>query len=185
MTAVVHVEPRTFRAPRRSRRLAVATFIYVAAVGAVTFVRSGSAEHIMYAGETAAALGMVLPLFCATVAFVIFAVRLAALAVDDGGVSWGIGFLAFRMRAAVVSGCRIYRDAVAVTRRGRRFTWYVCARDYTPFAEVVAAFRRSRLPLEEDGGPAPLAARLQSYGLAVDLLLVLDALIVTAVFLIV
>lgn len=185
MTAVVHIPPRTFGAPPRSRRLAIATFIYVSIVGAITFVRSGRTENIIRAGEAAAAFGMVLPLFCATVAFVIFAVRLAGLAVDDAGVSWGIGFLAFRMRAAAVSGCRIYRDAVAVTRRGRRFTWYVCARDYAPFPEVVAAFRRTHLPLEEDGGPAPFAARLQSYGLAVDLLLVLDALIVTFAFLIV
>jgi hypothetical protein len=183
VTAVVHVPPRTFVAPRRSRRLAIATFIYVAAAGAVTFVRSGSPDYIGRAGEAAAAFGMVVPLFCATVAFVIFAVRLAALGVDDGGVSWGIGFFAFRMRAAAVVGCRIYRDAVAVTRRGRRFTWYVCARDYSPFPEVVAAFRRTRLPLEEDGGPAPLAARLQSYGLAVDLLLLLDAVAVSLAFL--
>jgi len=185
MTAVVHIPPRTFGAPRASRRLAIAVFIYVTIVGAITFIRSGRPAYILHAGETAAAVGMVLPLFCATVAFVIFAVRLAGLGVDDGGVSWGIGFLAFRMRAAAVSSCRIYRDAVAVTRSGRRFTWYICARDYAPFPEVVAAFRRTRMPLEEDGGPAPLAARLQSYGLAVDLLLVLDAAIVTLAFLIV
>jgi hypothetical protein len=139
----------------------------------------------MRVGEAAAAFGMVVPLFCITVALVVLGVRLAGLSIDDGGVSWGVAFLAFRLRARNIEHCRVYRDAVAVTRRGRRFTWFVCARDYGPFPEVLAAFRSTRLPLEEDGGAAPLAARLQSYGTAVDLLLVLDALVVTAMFLLV
>jgi hypothetical protein len=119
------------------------------------------------------------------VALVILTVRMAGLTVDDSGVSWGVGLFAFRMRGPRIESCRLYRDAVAVTRRGRRFTWFVCARDYGPFPEVVDAFRRSRLPLVEDGGPAPLAARLQSYGLAIDCLLVIAAIAVTGVFILV
>jgi hypothetical protein len=185
VTAVDRVAPKSFHAPRGSRRLAAAASLYILAVGAVTFLRAGSAENVMQNGETAAALGMVLPLFCGAVALVILAVRAAALSIDDSGVSWGVGPLAFRLRARAIETCRHHADAVAVVRRGGRFTWYVCARDYQPFPEVVAAFRRARLPATEDGGPAPLAARLQSYGVAVDLLIVVDALAVTALFLVV
>jgi len=182
VTAVDRIEPRTFGASPGARRLAVIAFLYTLGVGGVVFVRSGRPDFIIREGESAAALGMIVPLFCITVALVVLGVRLAALTVDDSGVSWGMGLLAFRLRVAVIESCRVYRDAVAVTRRGRRFTWYVCARDYGPFPEVLAAFRRSRLPCLEDGGAAPLAARLQSYGLAIDFLLVVDALAVTAVF---
>ena len=183
LTIVDRISARTFGASQRSRRLAVIAFVYTLVIGGIVFVRSGRPDTIIREGEAAAAVGMIVPLFCTTVALVVLGVRMAGLTVDDGGVSWGMGLIAFRLRAPAIESCRLYRDAVAVTRRGRRFTWYVCARDYGPFPEVVGAFRRSRLPLVEDGGPAPLAARLQSYGLAIDFLLVIDALAVTAVFL--
>ncbi len=183
MTAVDRVPARTFGASRRSRRLSIVVCAYIVGVGIVTFARAGSMDNVIRVGESAAALAMVVATFCVTISLVVVFVRAAALTVDDAGVSWGYGLVAFRLRAAAIQTCRVYRDAVAVVRRGGRFTWYVCARDYTPFADVLAAFRRSHLPLSEDGGRAPLAARLQSYGLAIDLILVADALLVSFVFL--
>jgi hypothetical protein len=127
---------------------------------------------------------MVAALFGATIAALVLVVRLAALSVDDLGVSWGFGALAFRMRAGAIAACRVYRDAIAVQpSRGRRFTWYLCARDYGPFDELVAAFRRAGLPVTDDGGRTPFRARLQSYGTPMDVLLLLDIVGITGAFL--
>jgi hypothetical protein len=125
---------------------------------------------------------MVVPLFAASVAILVLAVRSARLSVDEHGVSWGFGGLGIFVRRDRIVTCRVYADAVAVVQR-RGFTWYLCARDYAPFTAVVAAVTRARLPATVENGPTPLRARLQSYGTAVDLLLVLDALGVTCAFL--
>jgi hypothetical protein len=177
MTAIDTVAGAGFRAPRRSRVLAAVGFIVVAALTAATFARAGSAAHVYAVGEAAAAFAMVAALFAGLIALLVLVVRLAALGVDDGGVSWGYPALSFLMPAARIRCCRVYRDSVAVEGR---FTWYLCARDYGPFPDLVAALRRTRLPVVDNGGRTPFRARLQSYGTALDTLLVLDILASTA-----
>lgn len=182
MTAAVSVDTAGFGAPGRSRRLAAVLLVYILAVSGFAFARAGSAENIGRVGESAAAIGMVAPLFASTVALMVFVVRNARLRIDDSGVSWGFGILAFRVPLRRIRSCRLYSDAVALMVRPG-FTWYVCARDYVPFPDVVAALARAGLPLEREAGPTPLRARLQSYGTAIDLLLIVDAIGVTLLFL--
>jgi hypothetical protein len=60
-----------------------------------------------------------------------------------------------------------------VPRRG--FTsWYLGRRDWHPFADLCAEVRRSGLPYEAKARRAPILALLQSYGITLDLLLLID-----------
>jgi hypothetical protein len=181
MTAAVAVHGGGFRAPAGARIRAVVGFAYIGVLGGVTLARSASVANILRVGEAAAARAVVLSAVVIVFALLVLAVRQAAVGVDEDGVTWGWGGLAFRARRARIRLCRVYRDAVAVVMT-RGSTWYLSARDYGPFDRLVAAVRSSRLPCEEVGGNAPLAARLQAYGVALEIILFLDALMATYVF---
>lgn len=73
-----------------------------------------------------------------------------------------------------MAGIDIYKDAVAVRQR-RGSTWFVSGRDWDLFERVPSALRRAGLPLKSHTRRAPFRARLQSYGMVLDLLLVSDA----------
>lgn len=170
-----------FRAPLGARRLASAALIYVG-VTATFAMLQGVAVARATPFTDRAAIGVVLPVFCGLVAFIAWGVRIGRLQVDADGVAWGVGGLRFRMRGDRILVARLYRDAVAVVPRyGTGMPWYLSARDWTPWTEVARAFRRSGLPLEVHDRRAPLIAKLQGYGLALDLILVLNALIATFV----
>jgi hypothetical protein len=49
--------------------------------------------------------------------------------------------------------------------------WFLAARDWERFDALVRQLRRAALPLTEHERTAPLRARLQSYGRALDLML--------------
>ena len=112
---------------------------------------------------------------CASVAGVGYAVRRARLRIDSGGVRWGWNEIGFRVTRDEVTSIDVYRDAVAVVQR-RGSTWFVSARDWDLFERVPGALRRAGLPTAAHDRPAPIGARLQSYGVVLDLLLVGDAL---------
>jgi hypothetical protein len=155
----------------RPRRLAGRVLFLVLATSAAA---AGLALRRAPAGQTTELL-LAVALMCASVAGVGYAVRRARLLIDGDGVRWGWTPLGFRVRRDELVGIQVYRDAVAVVQR-RGSTWYVSARDWDRFERVPGALRRAGLPADAHDRRAPLAARLQSYGMVLDLLLCADAL---------
>lgn len=161
-----------FVAPRRSRRLAGAVLVWVLAlVGLHLLSRPGF--H---------AFGATLPLFAFLTALMGYLVRTARLRVDHGGVRWGWDGVGFRVAAERLVAVRAYRDALCVVpRRGR--PWYLVRRDWEPFEALPEAFTRTGVTLERLDRRAPLGARLQGYGIALDGILVATASLATLGFL--
>jgi hypothetical protein len=176
LTAVVTSERvGELGAPRGARVRAAVGLVYIGVAAGLGLWRAASFENIVRAGEAAAALASMLCVLCLAVAVLVIVVRSARLSVDERGVTWGFRGFSFHVPRARIKVARLYRDAVAVVPQ-RGFPWYLSARDYTPFAQLVAGFRRSGVTLEERSERrAPLRARLQAYGMALDVLLALDA----------
>jgi hypothetical protein len=168
-----------FRAPRRARQLASLALGLVGALSLWSFLQ-GMARWRQTPLATEAALSLILPCFFASVAFVGWAVRMGRLRIDADGVRWGFARLGFRMRLGDLRVARLYRDAVALVPR-RGFAWYLSGRDWESWPLVPAAFRRAAIPVEAHDRRAPFLARMQGYGLTLDVILVLD--IVAAVLL--
>ncbi len=182
MTAAVTAPGGHIRAPRPARFRAGAGLLYVGGIASITIARATSFMYIVRHGEAAAARGVVLSMAFLLLALLVAAIRTARLAVDDDGLRWGWGSLGFSLPRRKVAAARVHDDAVAmVLTRGS--TWFLSARDYTPYVDLVSALRRAGLPVEHVPGRAPLRARLQAYGVALDLILVVAILGVTAVFL--
>jgi hypothetical protein len=141
----------------------------VLATGAITV-----AIGIRRAPSATAEMLLAVPLICVSVAGVGYAVRRARLRIDPGGVRWGWSDLAFRVSRDQMKHVDVYRDAIAVRQR-RGSTWYLSGHDWDLFERMPGALRRAGLPLETREGRAPLGARLQSYGIVLDLMLLADA----------
>jgi hypothetical protein len=62
---------------------------------------------------------------------------------------------------------------------GRGSVGFLSAREWEGFEAMPEVLRRAGLPVAEVAGRAPWRVRMQAYGLALDILLVLDALAVT------
>jgi hypothetical protein len=159
-----------FVARRRPRRLAGRVLFLVLVTSIATAVLAARRAP----GATAELL-MSVPLTCVSVALVGYAVRKARLQIDRDGVRWGWNDIGFRIRRDQLAGIDLYRDALAVRPR-RGSTWYVTGRDWALFDRIAGALRRAELSVAAVDRKAPLAARMQSYGLVLDLLLVADAL---------
>jgi hypothetical protein len=115
---------------------------------------------------------------CSSIATLGYAVRAARIRVDGAGVRWGWRWAGFRMRRERMKHVQSYADAFAlIPQRGS--TWYLSRRDWDRFERVPKALRRAKIPFARDPGRAPLRARLQSYGIVLDLLLVFNALVMT------
>ena len=72
----------------------------------------------------------------------------------------------------------LYDDAAAFTPK-KGSTWFVSRRDWGDFDDFAVALRDSDIAFEREKVRAPFAARLQSYGLALDLMLIIDVIAVT------
>jgi hypothetical protein len=163
-----------FAARAQGRRLAGRSLVYVLVVGAVIVYLASRNLHRPGASELVILAGV-----CASLAGVAFAVRRARVRVDSGGIAWGWRAASVRMGRDRIERMDTYRDGVAaVPRRGS--VWFLSARDWQGIEQMPVALRRAGLPVAETKGRAPLRARLQGYGLALDILLVLDSLLVTA-----
>jgi hypothetical protein len=67
-----------------------------------------------------------------------------------------------RLRSA-----ELYRDGVAlVATRGSR--WFLAARDWDRFELLAREIERAGMPVSHEPRRAPLRARMQSYGLVLD-----------------
>jgi len=158
-----------FVARPRSRRLARIVFFYVFALGILTW--SLSQRHMYLPGIEVL---LAAPVLFIGIGILGYAVRTARLRVDVDGVRWGWGFYGFRMSNDRITATLVYDDAIAFKSR-RGSTWYVAARDWYRFDGVARALRKADMPFQRNRGKAPLRARLQSFGIALDLLLVADA----------
>lgn len=183
MTAAVTRAGGRYGAPRGARLRAGVGLVYVGLLAGATLARSATVENILRSGIEAAARAVVFSGVLIVFVLLVIAVRTARLGIDEDGVSWGWGDLSFTVKKDRIRVCRIYSDAAAVVMR-RGSTWYLTSRDYTPFPEVVLALRRVGFPVEEHTRRAPLRARLQAYGVALDILLGLSALGATFIYLV-
>ena len=158
-----------FASRRRPRRLAARVFYLVLVTSAVTILLALRRFHSATSEVLLAA-----SLMCLCVAGVGHAVRRARVRIDADGVRWGWDSLHVRVRRDRLQGIDVYRDAIAV-RPQRGSTWYLSGHDWDGFDRMPGALRRAGLPSEERPRRAPVRARLQSYGIVLDLLLVADA----------
>lgn len=158
-----------FVARRRPRRLAGRVMGLVLFTGAATL-----AIGVRRAPGPGAELLLAAPLVCWSVAGVGYAVRRARLRIDHDGVRWGWHDIGFRVTRDRMQRIDLYRDAIAV-RQKRGSTWYLSGHDWDLFGRMPGVLRRAALPVEAHERAAPLAARLQSYGIVLDLLLLADA----------
>ena len=124
--------------------------------------RSGA--HVLFSG----------PLFLASVAGLGWLVRTARVRIESEGIHWGWRTVGFRMRRERTRWIRVYRDAVAL-RPKRGSIWYLSARDWGDFDRMRRVLIDSDLPVERAENSAPWWARLQSYGMVLDGLLVITA----------
>ena len=162
-----------FAARLQARRLAMRAGLYVVAVAAVVVYLASRNLHRPGASGLVILAGV-----CASLAAVAFAVRRARVTVDSGGIGWGWGVGGVRMGRDRIERMDSYCDGVAaVPRRGS--VWFLSARDWDRLERMPAALRQAGLPVVERSGRAPLRARAQGYGLALDIMLVLDATIAT------
>lgn len=162
-----------FSAHPRARALARRVLVYVCMAALATFAL---AARRLYAPLVE--LLFVAPLVCVSVAATCHAVRRACLRIDADGLRWGWRALGVRMRPERMRVVHAYADALAVVPR-RGSTWYLAARDWAGFERMADALRRARLPVVPASGRAPVGARLQGYGLALDALLMACALVAT------
>jgi len=158
-----------FVARPRARRLARSVFFYVIGLGAITWVLA--ARHWFTPGVEVL---LAAPVLFIGVGSVGYAVRAARLRVDVDGVRWGWRAYGFVMRADRLAHVRVYRDAIAVVSR-RGSTWYLARRDWARFERVAAALRDAGIEIERVAARAPLRAQLQAFGIALDVLLCLNA----------
>ncbi len=153
------------------RRLATIAFLYCLVAGAATMAL---ALRHPYRHATL----VVLPLMLVAIAGVGLAVRRAHVTVSGDGIRWGWPWLSVGLDVGRLVGIAIYNDAIAFQPR-RGSTWFLSARDWDRFPALIRAVERAGLPLTRHPGPAPLRARLQSYGRVLDGLMIAVMVVVT------
>lgn len=154
-----------FRAPRRAVRLAYLSLIVTLVFGALTWY--GVSRHPY--GRSASAL-VVLPVSMVLLALLGVAVRRATVFVGRDGVRWGWRAFGVRQDIDRITEVRLYRDgATLLTKRGH---WFLSARDWDRFEALTRALDTAGLPTSKVSRNAPIRHRMQSYGRALDGLLV-------------
>jgi len=155
-----------FRAPRRARRIAIASTVCVIAFGVLTWYFAY--QHPWRRGSS---LQVVLPAALALFGLLGIAVRSARLAITRDGVRWGWTSLGFTQPANRVAKAHVYRDGI--TLQAKRGTWwFLAARDWDRFDALVRQLRRTEMTIEDHDRKAPYRARMQSYGRFLDFMLV-------------
>lgn len=161
-------------ARRRPRRLARFVFYYVAIACGLLIT-----DTLRHWDSYGASPLLALPIGFGGIALMGYLVRLARLRVDRDGIRWGWELTGFRLTRERIARVTLYDDAAAIEPR-KGSTWFVSARDWAEWERIAQGLRDSDFAFERKKQPAPFAARLQSYGVALDVLLILDALGATA-----
>ena len=156
-------------ARRRSRQLAQVVFWYVLVVGTATLAVAGRRLHV-----SMIELLLVAPLVFMSVATVGHLVRRARVRITPDGIYWGWSWLGVTLRRERLHQVIAYADAIALEPT-RGSTWFLARRDWDGFEIAAPALRAAGFPVVNAAGTMPWRARLQSYGLFLDTLLVADA----------
>jgi hypothetical protein len=178
ITGSSHMRTPGFRSPTGSRRWAWIAFVWVCGIGSFCITR-GLRDQV----EGSPEISIVVSLFTIVLGALGLGVRLARLSVDGDGVHWGWGGFGFSMSATRLGVARLHPNAVVLAQKRTGWIWCLSGRDWAPFKDVLKAFKKSGLPVEEHAEGAPIRARMQAYGLALDLILVVNVLLVTACWL--
>lgn len=117
---------------------------------------------------------------CWLVSLVCWAVRKATLIIGSDGISWGWGQLRVKMKRARIQEVCYYDDAIALVP-GKGSTWYLSQQDWLTFNDVEADLQQ-HWPNPSKGIKAPLRAKLQAYGITVNLLAVGSASVAILLF---
>ena len=157
-----------FRASRGSRIMARIALVYA-------IVATLHLGRRFFMGQEARGSLMITLLGLAAMAYLL---RTARLTVHPSGVRWGWDPIGFRMDHGRIRHVTAYTDAIKVSPR-RGMPWFLVARDWSPFPRMVKAFSSLNVPFEAVTTRAPFLARMQGYGLALDLLVLADVVIVT------
>ena len=160
----------TFRSPRRARVLAYVSLFFTVILGALTWW--GVSRHPY--GRHASTL-VVLPVSVVALSLIGVAVRRATIFVGREGVRWGWRAIGVRKAADHIVEVRLYDDGA--TLRSRRGHWFLSSRDWDRFGAMARALSSAGLPVTAYPGKAPFRHRMQSYGRALDGLLILAVLI--------
>lgn len=160
----------TFRAPRRARRLAYFSLLLTIVFGGLTWL--GVSRHPY--GRFASTL-VVIPVSMVLLSLIGVAIRRATVFVGRDGVRWGWRGFGVRQEAERIVEVRLYNDGA--TLRSRRGHWFLAARDWDRFEALSRALVAAGLPVTPYPRNAPWRHRVQSYGRALDGLLILAAFI--------
>jgi hypothetical protein len=87
--------------------------------------------------------------------------------------------MGFRMPTDRLVEVMVYQDAVALRSRGSPTPWTLLRRDWDRWPELVRAMLRLDATRTQHERGAPFFYRMQGYGRALDLLLVLNSLAAT------
>jgi hypothetical protein len=161
----------TFRAPPAARKRAWRALAATFGLGAATWLLVARHPYHYHASTQ-----VVLPVAFLACTMLGAAVRSARVAITRDGVRWGWSAFGFHQEAARIATAHVYADGVALEAR-RGSWWFIAARDWDRFDALVRQLRRSALPIADHAGTAPLRARLQSYGLFLDLMLAASTLL--------
>jgi hypothetical protein len=153
-----------FRMRRGGRRLAIAATVTCALGWALCWWLLSKVPWFYW---KSAALYGVLPVAMFAVAAVGLAVRTARVWIDGGGVRWGWRGLHVRMEVERLACAEVYTDGVALrAKKGSR--WFLAARDWDQFELLAREIERAGMPVSRQERRAPQRARVQSYGLVLD-----------------
>jgi hypothetical protein len=162
------------RPHRRARRI----FGYVSVTSALTLVAASRRLH-----APVVEILFIAALIAVTIAALGLAVRRARVRIDADGVRWGWELGGVRLHRHRLRSVTTYRDAIALQPR-RGSTWFLCRRDWDRFDDIPDALADAGVDVEvRRDQVAPFAARMQSYGLVLDVLLVIGAAMSSAVLL--
>jgi hypothetical protein len=158
-----------FVSRRRAYRLAKVVCYYVLLLGVLTWVIAKRHFH-----QPGIEVLFAAPVLFIGIGLLGYAVRSARLRVDADGVRWGWGFYGFRLNSERITRAQVFRDAISLSSK-RGSTWYLVNRDWQHFENVSRALRAADIHYERAHRKAPLRAKLQSFGIALDLLLIATA----------
>ncbi len=153
-----------FRSRRGPYRLARAAFYLCLFDAGITFTLLYRNRYGAHASTLA-----VLALVCVSIAGVGYAVRKATVRIDAGGIRWGWSAIGGRVGPARIKALHYYEKGMAVVRPSGS-PWYLSRYDWDLYARIPKVCADAGLPLVRKDGSPPLRARMQAYGVALDLL---------------
>jgi hypothetical protein len=155
-----------FRAPLNARWLARIALVTAVVLGGITWAFVSRHPYHRHSSSQ-----VVLPVVFTLFALLGFIVRSAKLEITRDGVRWGWESFNFQQDKSRLKSAHVWRDGITLESK-RGSTWFLGARDWARFDALVKQLRRVELPFDDHDRPAPLRARLQSYGRFLDGLLV-------------